>query len=652
MKKLIVGSICALVAIFALSLLLGIQTAQADITLQNIDTSKYPTVKLSLPGTALDDTDKEGRDGQFIEIIENGQRVKGVSVSTLKSTLKSKPEPLSVVMLIDSSGSIKGKPLEDAKAAANHFVSLLGDEDQISIISFSSSPNLVADYTSDKNKLTESINAIQASGETAVYDALSLASQQVSKSSHKQKYIILLSDGGDTVSKTEPQNCIEQLKALKVPVFIIALKSPEFDVGALENIANQSGGRLVKAINSSELKPFYSRLAKQIKSDVEVEYKSPGFDTKDIELDVVIGKGSDSRRISTVYENPVFLNAGGYGNDGAGKGAEPTPVDDNWVYRITAILTTFLASTLLAFGAVSTLKGGENLLRKQLEIYEDIWSRQADEGRLSPETNPYLSKALGVVGHFAEKRGFVELVKDKLEQAGLPLRPVEYISLHLVIIIVPSILLQVLFGNLFLTIIFILLLTILPMLALQTAIDRRRDRFNEMLPDTVTLIANSLRAGYSLLQAVSLVAEESKPPMSVELKRVLTEARLGLPLEVALEKMANRIKSEDFNWVVMAINVQREVGGNLAEVLDIVAKTIREREALKREVKSLSAEGRISAYILIALPFVVAIFMFLINREYMMLLFTHILGWFMVGGAILLMVIGIFWLRKTISIEV
>jgi tight adherence protein B len=207
-------------------------------------------------------------------------------------------------------------------------------------------------------------------------------------------------------------------------------------------------------------------------------------------------------------------------------------------------------------------------------------------------------------------------------------------------------------GNLVLSVLTVFILTFVPMLALQLTVDRRQRRFNEMLPDTVTMVAGSLRAGYSLLQAIALVADESKPPVSVEFKRALTESRLGLPIEMALEKMAKRIGSEDFYWTVLAINIQREVGGNLAEVLDIVAKTIREREALKRHIQSLTAEGRLSAYILIALPFVVAALLFIVNPEYMSILFTHLIGWVMVGGAGVLMVIGIIWMKKIISIEV
>ncbi|MBE0447459.1 MAG: type II secretion system F family protein [Actinobacteria bacterium] len=657
-RKSYKASAITILFILSLSLFMGIQAAYADEVLQRIETKDYPIIRLSLSYTAFDEVDKAGRAEQNIAISENGQHVKDISISASKIPLKVKPEPLSIVMLIDSSGSMKGKPIVDAKAAANHFISLLGDEDQVSIISFNSKPNLMVDYTSNKRRLTDSINTIQVYGETAVYDALSLAAGQASKSGIKQKYIVLLSDGGDTVSKAEPQACIDQLKALKVSVYTIALKSPEFDMVALEDISNQSGGKLVEAANSDDFKPFYSRLATQIKNQIEVEYKSPGFRTKDINLRVVIGSGSDVMHISTVYQNPAFVKADNVVRNSAKEAIKVNPIVDNWVLKPVAskpviLLIAFLSSSLFVYGMVSTLTRRRSVLRKQIGMYEDMWNQSScDDEELSAGKNPYVSKALDIVGHFAEKRGFTELVRGKLEQAGLPLRPVEYIFFHSLIVLVPSVILQLLYGNLFLTLVFILVLTIFPMLAVQIAIDRRQSRFNEMLPDTITMIAGSLRAGYSLLQAISLVADEGKPPVSVEFKRALTEARLGLPVEMALEKMARRIGSEDFYWTVLAINIQREIGGNLAEVLDIVAKTIREREGLKRHIKALTAEGRLSAYILIALPFVISVLLFVINPEYITILFSHVLGWAMVGIAAVLMVIGIFWMKKIISIEV
>ncbi|MHB8842337.1 MAG: vWA domain-containing protein, partial [Candidatus Aquicultor sp.] len=273
MGKRISNVVRAIIVVLTAWVLIGIQVAYSDTILQEVNTKKYPTVKLLLSGAAFDEAGKAGNGDRTVRISENGQLIKSVHISPLTA----KPKPIAVTLLIDSSGSMKGKPIEDAKAAADHFVRLMGIDDQICVIAFNSKPHLATDYSSNKKKIISSMSTIQASGETAVYDALSLAAQQIKKSGLKQKYIILLSDGGDTVSSTKPLTCIDQLKDLKVPVYTIALKSPEFDMGTLESISSQSGGKLLQAINSTELKPFYSRIAEQIKNNIEIEYRSPGF---------------------------------------------------------------------------------------------------------------------------------------------------------------------------------------------------------------------------------------------------------------------------------------------------------------------------------------------------------------------------------------
>jgi len=165
-------------------------------------------------------------------------------------------------------------------------------------------------------------------------------------------------------------------------------------------------------------------------------------------------------------------------------------------------------------------------------------------------------------------------------------------------------------------------------------------------------MAGSLRAGYSLLQAVTAVVDESRPPISTEFRRVLAEARLGLPLEEALEKMAERVGSESFSWTVMAINIQREVGGNLAEVLDILADTLRDRERVRGQIKTLTAEGRLSAAILIILPFALTLMLLVVNPVYMSLLFTHPVGWMMIILTVIFMTVGIIWVKGVVAIEV
>jgi tight adherence protein B len=181
---------------------------------------------------------------------------------------------------------------------------------------------------------------------------------------------------------------------------------------------------------------------------------------------------------------------------------------------------------------------------------------------------------------------------------------------------------------------------------------RRRSKFATQLPDMLQLLAGSLRAGYSLMQGVDAVALEVSDPMGQELRRVLAEARLGRALEDALDEAAERMGSADFSWAVMAVGIQREVGGNLAELLDTVADTMIQRERLRREVRSLTAEGRVSAIILGILPVGLGIMMYAVNREYIEKLFNTGVGQAMLGGSVALAVAGFYWMQKIVDIEI
>ncbi len=188
--------------------------------------------------------------------------------------------------------------------------------------------------------------------------------------------------------------------------------------------------------------------------------------------------------------------------------------------------------------------------------------------------------------------------------------------------------------------------------ALSIRIGRRRAAFGEQLPDVLQLIAGSLQSGFSLPQAVDAVVREGTQPAAGEFSRALAEARLGADLEDALNRVADRMNSTDLRWTVMAIRIQREVGGNLAEVLRTTVGTMRERAFLRRQVSSLSAEGRLSAYILIVLPLLIGGWFFYSDPSYMRPLYTTLVGLVMLVGSAALIVVGALWMRKLIKIEV
>ncbi|MGH3363074.1 MAG: type II secretion system F family protein, partial [Nocardioides sp.] len=181
---------------------------------------------------------------------------------------------------------------------------------------------------------------------------------------------------------------------------------------------------------------------------------------------------------------------------------------------------------------------------------------------------------------------------------------------------------------------------------------RRKKKFESLLADTLQLISGSLSAGLSLAQSIDTVVKEGQEPIAGEFKRVLVETRLGIELDDALQGVADRFESQDFAWIVMAIRIQRQVGGNLAELLETVAGTIREREYMRRQVAALAAEGKLSAWVLGGLPPVFMLYLLIAKRDYVMPMFTEPMGWMMLGGAAMLLGVGAFWMSRLVKVEV
>jgi tight adherence protein B len=183
-------------------------------------------------------------------------------------------------------------------------------------------------------------------------------------------------------------------------------------------------------------------------------------------------------------------------------------------------------------------------------------------------------------------------------------------------------------------------------------ISRRRAAFADQLPDVLQIIAGSLQSGFSLPQALDSVIREDTQPVAGEFSRALVETRIGGELETALDRVADRMESTDLRWSIEAIRIQRSVGGNLVEVLRTTGDTMRERASVRRHVRALSSEGRLSAYILIALPILVGSFLFVIRDDYMRPLYTTPLGLTMMTIGVGLVAVGSVWMRNVVKVEV
>jgi tight adherence protein B len=330
---------------------------------------------------------------------------------------------------------------------------------------------------------------------------------------------------------------------------------------------------------------------------------------------------------------------------------------------VIALGLVLLAVATAAYSLGTTFLGGDSTLKQTLQPYGEGFRPGApsdefdvdDMGDGRPDqmaTSPMLQRAVEATGAFAERQGLLTKVEGLLERANLALRPAEAIFFYAAGVIIVSLLFLALTQSLFGALMITIVIALIPPATLSFLANRRQKQFDSLLPDTLQLLASTLRAGFSLMQGVEAVSREVSEPIGRELRRVVTEARLGRPLEESMEGVAERMGSADFAWAVMAIRIQREVGGNLSELLVTVADTMTERERLRRDVNALTAEGKVSAIVLGLLPLGIGGFIMASNPDYMDPMFEGSLGKILLVGAGLLMLAGFVWMKKTIEIDV
>ena len=321
---------------------------------------------------------------------------------------------------------------------------------------------------------------------------------------------------------------------------------------------------------------------------------------------------------------------------------------------IFAGAATILAIALMAAVRTDTVQGR---ISRRLSLYT-LAGRQPQKQAETTSSSVFGSSAIArsaveLAGRVVARPNVQSALAARLDSAGILLKPAEWTLIQIGSGLLAALLLLLLSGGAILAMLLGLALGLVgPQLYLVFQRSRREDAFLAQLPETLQLMAGSLSVGYSLSQAVDTVVREGSQPVSGEFNRALVQTRLGMPVEDALEAVAGRFRSNDMNWAVMAIRIQREVGGNLAEVLTNVAGTLRERERLHRQVRVLSAEGRLSAWILGALPVAFTMYLVLVRPEYLRPLYTTTLGWLVIIVTCVLFLVGVLWLRKVIKVEV
>jgi Flp pilus assembly protein TadB/Mg-chelatase subunit ChlD len=596
------------------------------------------TVSVTLPAGASLVPDRT-------EVTVDGQPAESHVISAAASA---SGQARTAVLVVDTSGSMGPAGISAARAAANAYVARVAPDVRIGLVSFADHPRVVTSPTTDRSALRNGLAQLKSKGETALYDAVETAVPLAGSGGA----VVVLSDGADTVSRASLGDALAKVQASGARVSTVAFRTQDGVRGPLTQIARAGGGRVVAATGASDLASAFAQAAAALPAQVRLSVQLP---------DQSGGQSLQVRLVSTTsaWTATVTLpqDTGSGSAVDAGPHEQPLPggaliSSVPWYGSLFLVLAVVFVSLFLIGWLLMPRPQTDAARRgRALEPY-GVHGRAPDAAIVRAPDQSASSSLVEMSQRFVDKRGTAASISQKLEQAGSRLRPGEWIVLRFCTVLAVAAVVTLVFRNALIGLVTgIVLGWAGSYLWLRRQQLRRARAFADALPDTLQLVASSLKTGFSLQQALDAAQQDGVQPMSAELGRALAAARIGAPLEDELEAVAERTGSEDWRWAVMAIRIQRTVGGNLAEVLLTTVRTLRDRAATRRLVRALSAEGRLSAYILIGLPIFIFALLFLTRRQYIQPLWTTTPGLVMVAAAFFFMTIGSLWMRKVIKVE-
>lgn len=556
------------------------------------------------------------------------------------------------VLAIDVSKSMSGERFEAAQTAAQTFLDTVPDDVYVGIVTFASDVEAAVVPTQDRDEARSVIEDLELASQTHLYDGVQAAVAMAGTDG--QRSVLVLSDGADT-SPTKLDDVTEAVAESEVLLDVVALEQKGAAKAALEQLAGAAEGRVIDA-DPEALRKAFTEEADALARQVLVTAALPDSVTRD-DASVSVSLPAGNATLTAAAFAAVRVDADADAGSTSPTSASPASAEtgliipQTWMYGGLAGfgLGLLVLLYLLLPRPAAPLTAGE-----VASTYTQRSAGKYSAAAAKVETEQPLVQATDAASKVLQRNhGLEARIAARLEGAGKPLKPAEWLLLHTAIFIGAGLLGLLLGrGSILVGLLFLAAGAVVPWMYLGFKRGRRRKAFNSSLPDTLQLMSGSLSAGLSLAQSVDTVVREGSEPISSEFKRVLVETRLGVGLEDALEGVAERYDSKDFHWVVMAINIQRQVGGNLAELLDTVAGTMREREYMRRQVAALAAEGKLSAWVLGGLPPAFLVYLLIANRTYVMPLFTEPLGWLMLGGAAFWLGVGVFWMSRLIKVEV
>jgi tight adherence protein B len=568
---------------------------------------------------------------QQVTITENGSPVVGVGVEPPDSGTSG------VILLIDTSNSMKGAPIQGAMAAARAFMGERAKELPVAVVAFNPEQTELAGFTTDGAALNEAVANAPALGEgTEIYDTLILASKMAVNEGLRRATVVLLSDGTDIGSEAARADALTELAAGNVRVISVGLSSPQYDPETLTALARRTGGTYIETATPAELAPVFQQIGNRLSSEYLVTYRS----LLPPEVSAAVRATVAGQTATASYTTPKL--------DLAARGTfEQSWVDDVIVSPFLMVFVIVSVLALLVFAVFTGVDVRSRSVRKRMAQYVNVPTEDESRVRRAEVAGMLAERAQRSVG---ERRWWQTFERD-VELAGFGASASTLAGWTVIAGVLTSIIVAAVFQSLIGLLAGLVAPIVLRMLV-KKRIGKIRSAFAEELPDNLEVLAGALRAGHSLIGAMGVMVDGADEPSKSEFRRVLQDEQLGVPLDDALMVMSRRMDNLDVEQVAIVTRLQREAGGNTAEVLDRVVENIRGRMELRRLVRVLTAQGRIARYILTAIPVVLLLFFFSVNPVWLEPLWETNVGRFALGMWVVMLVGGWFAIKKIVEIEV
>jgi tight adherence protein B len=569
-----------------------------------------------------------------VRVTENGAPVRGMTV-VRQGTAKAAS---AVVLDIDESLTMKGKPSEAAFAAARAFAAGANPNESIAVVTFNGDVKVLQPFTTSASDINSALaKPPNFKYGTKVYDALEQSLGLIKGAGAPAASVILLTDGQNVGSKTPSSTALADLKNAHVRVFTVGLRSPAYNAAALEKTASATGGSYVEANSPGDLRPLLVKLGNQLSSEYVVNYTS--YQNPSTKVAVAVSVKGFPGAARTAYVTPALhiVPAAPY---------KPSSVNNVIQSRYVLWVVAILFALIIGFAVIVATSAKPEPLVDRVSGF--ISTPQAVEAaKPDAEKGPSL---ISRVTARASQSGWWDRLEETLGLADIKATPLQFVLFTALITVVAVFILGLAFG-----LVGILIGATVPFFAraiVRHRVAKKRAAFAEQLPDNLEVLASALRAGHSLVGAMRVVADDAIEPSKTEFQRILADESLGVQLEDAIKVTVERMDNKDLDQVALVARLQREMGSNSAEVLDRVVETVRSRMELRRLIRVLTAQGRLSRWILTLLPIGLAVIITLLSSTYMHPLFYTTLGRILLVISAISVAIGSWIIGKIVDIRI